>query len=86
VPDRVEDGVRGLLAGALGVEASRVAALPAGTRLFDELGLDSLSGTRLLDAVRERYGVDIAAEDLNLDSLETIGSLAGFVRRHAAAG
>lgn len=83
MPDPLEDGVRRVLAEAVGLDPGEVATLPPGTRLFDELGLDSLTGTRLLDAVRTRYGVDIAAEDLNLDSLETIGSLAGFVRAHA---
>jgi acyl carrier protein len=41
--------------------------------------LDSLSGTLLLRQVERRYGVDVAAEDLNLDSLETLGTLAAFI-------
>jgi acyl carrier protein len=86
MPDPLEEGVRGLLAGALGMDSAAVAALPGGTRLFDELGLDSLTGTSLLAAVRSRYAVDIAADDLNLESLETIDSLCGFIRTHAAGG
>ena len=43
------------------------------------VGLDSLTGTLLLRRVRQRFGVDVAAEDLNLDSLATLGALAGFV-------
>jgi acyl carrier protein len=43
------------------------------------VGLDSLAGTLLLRRVERRYGVDVAAEDLNLDALETLGSLAGFI-------
>jgi acyl carrier protein len=77
--DELERGVRLLLAEALAVDPGPILDLPAGTGLFDELGLDSLSGTRLVDAVRSRYGVDIAADDLNLDSLESIGSLYRFV-------
>lgn len=42
-------------------------------------GLDSLAGTLLLRQVERRYGVDVAAEDLNLDALETLGTLAAFV-------
>jgi acyl carrier protein len=66
-----------------------LAALPAGTPLFgDGAGLDSLRGTLLLRAVRARYGVDVAAEDLNLDALETLGTLAAFITAHGqgAAG
>ena len=55
--------------------------LPADVRLFsEEAGLDSLAGTLLLRRVDERYGVDVAAEDLNLDALETLGALAAFIR------
>jgi acyl carrier protein len=43
------------------------------------IGLDSLTGTLLLREVRRRYGVDVAAEDLNLDALASVGSLASFI-------
>jgi acyl carrier protein len=42
-------------------------------------GLDSLTGTLLLRQIQRRYGVDVAAEDLNLDALETLGTLAAFI-------
>jgi acyl carrier protein len=66
-----------------------LAALPAGAPLFGGgAELDSLHGTLLLRAVRTRYGVDVAAEDLNLDALETLGTLAAFITAHGqgAAG
>jgi acyl carrier protein len=54
--------------------------IPAQTPLFgDGVGLDSLAGTLLLRQVQRRYGVDVAAEDLNLDALQTLGTLAAFV-------
>jgi acyl carrier protein len=54
--------------------------IPAGTALFREgAGLDSLTGTLLLRQVQRRYGVDVAGEDLNLDALETLGTLAAFI-------
>lgn len=57
-----------------------LAGLPADVRLFGgEAGLDSLAGTLLLRRVHQGYGVDVAAEDLNLDALETLGTLAAFV-------
>jgi acyl carrier protein len=43
------------------------------------VALASLTGTRLLREVRQRFGVDVAAEDLNLDALSTLGTLASFV-------
>jgi acyl carrier protein len=41
--------------------------------------LGSLSGTLLLREIKARYGVDVADEDINLDALATLGSLADFV-------
>ncbi|MFB9904967.1 phosphopantetheine-binding protein [Allokutzneria oryzae] len=77
------DAVRRLIAAAVGQDEAVVAALPEDTRLFGpEIALSSLAGARLLDAVHERFGVDVAAEDLNLDALESIASLSGFVERH----
>jgi acyl carrier protein len=51
--------------------------------LRDGIGLDSLGGTMLLLQVKQRFGVDVADEDLNLDALATLGTLAAFV--HDAA-
>ena len=60
-----------------------LASLPADAALFGgEAGLDSLAGTLLLRQVRRRYGVDVAAEDLNLDALESLGALAAFIGAH----
>ncbi len=54
--------------------------IPPQTPLFGAgVGLDSLAGTLLLRQVQRRYGVDVAAEDLNLDALETLGTLAAYI-------
>jgi acyl carrier protein len=54
--------------------------IPPDAALFGGgVGLDSLAGTLLLRRVELRYGVDVAAEDLNLDALQTLGTLAGFI-------
>jgi acyl carrier protein len=56
--------------------ASAAADLP----LFGPgIGLDSLAGTLLLREVHRRYGVDVAAEDLNLDALASLATLAAFI-------
>jgi acyl carrier protein len=58
----------------------RARTAPADTPLMREgLGLDSLGGALLLKRVRTQFGVDVADEDLNLDCLATIGTLAAFI-------
>jgi acyl carrier protein len=47
--------------------------------LKDGIGLDSLRATMLLTQIERRYGVDIAGEDLNLDALASIGTLAAYL-------
>jgi acyl carrier protein len=55
------------------------------TPLFgDGVGLDSLTGTLLLREVHRRFGVDVAGEDLNLDALATLGTLAAFIAERTA--
>ena len=59
------------------------AGLPPATPLLSGgLGLDSVTVVRLLSAVRERTGVDVADLDLDLDALATLGSLTAFVEAH----
>jgi methoxymalonate biosynthesis protein len=69
-----------ILAGVSG--RPELASLPADVPLFgDAVALDSLTGTLLLREVHRRFGVDVAVEDLNLDALATLGTLASFVAR-----
>jgi acyl carrier protein len=69
-------GLRAILAQVSGNEEEITGDRP----LFGGgVGLDSLTGTLLLVEVKQHYGVDVAAEDLNLDSLETLDSLAVFI-------
>jgi acyl carrier protein len=61
-----------------------LADAPAEAELFGAgIGLDSLAGTLLLRQIQRRYGVDVAAEDLNLDAMQTLGTLAAFVAERA---
>ncbi|HEX9032352.1 MAG TPA: phosphopantetheine-binding protein [Streptosporangiaceae bacterium] len=70
--------LRQILAGLTGDD--RPLEVPLDTALLrDGIGLDSLGGTVLLTEVQRRFGVDVADEDLNLDSLASIGSLAAFI-------
>jgi acyl carrier protein len=48
--------------------------------------LDSLTGMLLLREVRRRFGVDVADEDLNLDCMATLGTLAAYLDKHAPGG
>ena len=70
--------LRELLAELAGRPELRTADI--GLPLFGAgIGLDSLTGTLLLREVHRRYGVDVAAEDLNLDALASLASLASFI-------
>jgi acyl carrier protein len=76
--------IRQLLAELTG--DSRPLDAPLDTPLLrDGIGLDSLGGTVLLTEIERRYGVDIACEDLNLDCLASIGTLADYVAARLAA-
>jgi acyl carrier protein len=69
-----------LLAAVLARDPADVAAMPASLPLLGGgLGLDSLAGMRLLAAIDREFGVDVAAEDLGLDCLETIGTLTRYL-------
>ncbi len=81
----LQDELARLLAEVSGLP--ELASLAADAPLFGgQAGLDSLTGTRLLREVRARYDVDVAAEDLNLDALETLGTLAAFIAAHGRGG
>jgi methoxymalonate biosynthesis protein len=54
--------------------------------LRNGIGLDSLGGTMLLTEIERRYGVDIAADDLNLDALASIGTLAAYLTARCQGG
>jgi len=72
--------IRRLLADLTGDD--RPLTAPGSTPLLrDGLGLDSLRGTMLLAQISRRYGIDVAAEDLNLDSLASIEALTDFLSR-----
>jgi acyl carrier protein len=74
--------LREILARATGRED--LASVGEQTPLFGAgVGLDSLSGTLLLREVHRRFGVDVAGEDLNLDALATLGTLAAFIEEQA---
>jgi acyl carrier protein len=82
--DGTDARVRDILARVLERDPAEARALPPGTPLFGEgLALDSLSGLELLTAVQQEFGVDIAAEDLNLDSLQTIATLVDYISGHS---
>ena len=77
--DEILAGLRDMLAGITG--RPELAAAPPQTALLgpDGAGLDSLTGTLLLTEVQHRFGVDVAAEDLSLDSLASLGTLGAFI-------
>jgi acyl carrier protein len=79
---RVTIQLRRLLADLTG-DSRPLEAAAATPLLRDGLGLDSLGGAMLLTQVHRTFGVDVADEDLNLDSLASIGTLAAFIADRA---
>lgn len=78
--DQIDLALRELLAEVTGVDPAVVRALAPETALLSgELGLSSVRGAQLLVRVRDRFGVDVAAEDLSLRSLESIDTLRAFI-------
>jgi acyl carrier protein len=78
-PGEIVAELREILARVTGRE--ELLRTSAQTPLFGTgVGLDSLTGTLLLREVHRRFGVDVADQDLNLDSLATLGTLAAFLQ------
>ncbi len=48
--------------------------------------LDSVTVLAFVSKVEEQFGVDILEEDLNLDCLKTLGTLAEFLQAHGKSG
>jgi len=83
-PPEVIGELREILARATGRE--ELLGLDEQVPLFGAgVGLDSLAGTMLLREVHRRFGVDVADEDLNLDALATLGTLARFIAERIPA-
>ncbi|HUJ06480.1 MAG TPA: phosphopantetheine-binding protein [Streptosporangiaceae bacterium] len=82
--EAVADQIRQILADLTGDDRPLTAA-PDTPLLRDGIGLDSLGGTMLMVAVQRTFGVDVAGEDLNLDCLACIETLAAFVAAHLTA-
>ncbi|MEU0332448.1 phosphopantetheine-binding protein [Streptomyces sp. NPDC006193] len=83
---QVDREIRWMLADATRAPRARIEELPAETKLFgSEISLSSLAGVTLLSAITDRFGVDVAAQDLSLDCLESIATLVDFVVWHLAA-
>ena len=84
---QVDARVRSLLARVLEQSIEDVRSLPENIPLFGgrPLARFSLTGLELLTGIEQEFGVDIAADDLNLDSLQTIGTLVDYLsgRVHA---
>ncbi len=84
-PDDVATELRQLLAEVTG-RPELVDVSPRTPLFGGGVGMDSLTGTLLLRQIERRYGVDVAAEDLNLDSLQTLGTLAAFLASRLGSG
>jgi acyl carrier protein len=73
------DEVRDVLVRTLGIE-DRAAALTPDTELFGSLPeLDSLAVLELVEALEERFEIDIGDDELTGETFATLGTLTEFV-------
>jgi S-adenosylmethionine decarboxylase len=78
--DLVDREVRAAIAALLDLDLATIAALAPDTPLLSgPLGLRSVDGARLLNRISERFAVDVASEDMALESLENLDTLVTFV-------
>jgi acyl carrier protein len=49
------------------------------TKLFEHLGLDSITIIQLLFALEDRTGLEVDADELDTEVFKTVGSLTDFV-------
>ncbi len=55
------------------------------TQLFSTGVLDSLASLKLVEFLEEQFGIDVGAQDVVADNLDTLLSIANFVQSKAAA-
>lgn len=85
---QTDPALRGRVVEGIGVLLPRVLKrdvppLPESTRLFDELGLSSVTTLELLLELEESLEIQIDVEDIDQGDLRSIGTLADFVAEHA---
>jgi acyl carrier protein len=56
-----------------------ISGLPEGTRLFEDLHLDSTAVLELLMALEDMIGIEVDPETLDMADFKTIGTLADYV-------
>jgi acyl carrier protein len=58
--------------------------ISADLRLLDDLNMDSTAILELLMTLEDNLGIEIDAEELNMDDFETVGTVAAYLRRTTA--
>lgn len=55
------------------------------TRLIDDAILDSLDVVSLVTDINDAYKINIGAEDITRDNLNTLGSISALIERHGGS-
>ncbi len=83
---QVEGDLTATLIAALSQLLNRDAAtIDAGSRLFEDLGIDSTGVLELLMQLETELGVEFDAETLEPNDFETVGSLVAYVAKEEMA-
>ena len=59
-----------------------VSGIPEGTRLFEDLYLDSTAVLELLMALEDTIGIEVDPETLDMGDFKTIGTLSDYVAKN----
>lgn len=82
----IENIIRDVLGDVLAIDPRRTSAFQADTPLFGALPeLDSMAVASLLTELEDRLGFMIDDDEVDMDMLETFGSLVAFARRKVQA-
>lgn len=85
-PNAIEDTIRSVLAGTLGLPPERVAAFDDDTGLFGSLPeLDSMAVAGLLTEIEDRLDIIIDDDDVEGEMLESFGALVRFAQSKLTA-
>jgi acyl carrier protein len=78
----IDQGLREVLIGVLGIDADTVGALTQDSGLFGSLPeIDSMAVAHLFTGIEDSFGFTVDDDDVDGEMLETYGSLLAFVER-----
>jgi acyl carrier protein len=76
----VAEDIKTMLAEALSLGARKLQLDEATPLLGSIPELDSMAVVNVITAIEDRFGINVADDEINADTFATLGSLIGFVK------